>query len=119
MNIIKKAYNWCLKPEHLFFITVITLILPNTALCITDGLSVTASLANVLLPLGCYWLLMTLTRKPGKMIWWLFFFIFLAAFQLVLLYLFGRNIIAVDMFLNLVTTNPGEAMNCPTTCCRP
>lgn len=110
MNIIKKAYNWCLKPEHLFFITLITLILPNAALCITDGLSVTASLANVLLPLGCYWLLMTLTRKPGKMIWWLFFFIFLAAFQLVLLYLFGRNIIAVDMFLNLVTTNPGEAM---------
>lgn len=110
MNIIKKAYSWCLKPEHLFFITLITLILPNAALCITDGLSVTASLANVLLPLGCYWLLMTLTRKPGKMIWWLFFFIFLAAFQLVLLYLFGRNIIAVDMFLNLVTTNPGEAM---------
>ena len=68
MNIIKKAYSWCLKPEHLFFITLITLILPNAALCITDGLSVTASLANVLLPLGCYWLLMTLTRKPGKMI---------------------------------------------------
>lgn len=110
MNIIQKAYSWCLKPEHLFFITLITLILPNAALCITDGLSVTASLANVLLPLGCYWLLMTLTQKPGKMIWWLFFFIFLAAFQLVLLYLFGRNIIAVDMFLNLVTTNPGEAM---------
>ena len=60
MNIIKKAYNWCLKPEHLFFITLITLILPNAALCITDGLSVTASLANVLLPLGCYWLLMSM-----------------------------------------------------------
>ena len=37
----------------------------------------------------------------------LFFF---AAFQLVLLYLFGRSIIAVDMFLNLTTTNSGEVM---------
>ena len=110
MNIFNKAYRWCLKPEHLFFITLVTLILPNAALCITDHLSVLASLANVLLPLGCYWLLMTLAKKPGKMVWWLFFFIFLAAFQLVLLYLFGKNIIAVDMFLNLVTTNPGEAM---------
>ncbi len=34
---------------------------------------------------------------------------FFAAFQIVLLYLFGRSVIAVDMFLNLVTTNPAEA----------
>lgn len=32
------------------------------------------------------------------------------AFQIVLLYLFGQSIIAVDMFLNLVTTNSSEAM---------
>ena len=44
------------------------------------------------------------------MIWWAFIFVFFAAFQLVLLYLFGTGVIAVDMFLNLVTTNPGEAM---------
>ena len=110
MNIIKKAYRWCINPTHLFFITLIVLILPNEALCVTERMSALAGLTNVLLPLGCYWLLMTLAKKPGKMIWWLFFFIFLAAFQIVLLYLFGRSIIAVDMFLNLVTTNPGEAM---------
>lgn len=34
---------------------------------------------------------------------------FFAAFQLVLLYMYGRSVIAVDMFLNLVTTNPEEA----------
>lgn len=39
----------------------------------------------------------------------MFLFLFLAAFQIVLLYLFGQSIIAVDMFLNLVTTNAGEA----------
>lgn len=52
---------------------------------------------------------MTLSRKTGKMIWILFPLVFFAAFQMVLLYLFGRSVIAVDMFLNLVTTNPGEA----------
>ncbi len=110
MNFINYIYKWFLKPNHLFFITIIALLLPNATLCITEDMPVMANLTNIILPCGIYWLLMTLAKKPGKMIWWLFFFIFLAAFQLVLLYLFGKSIIAVDMFLNLVTTNPGEAM---------
>lgn len=110
MKIFKDIYRWCLQPCHLFFLTIITLMLPNVALCITERMPLMAALANILLPGGIYWLLMTLAKKPGKAIWWLFFFVFLAAFQLVLLYLFGRSIIAVDMFLNLITTNPGEAM---------
>ena len=40
----------------------------------------------------------------------MFIFLFFGAFQIVLLYLFGQSIIAVDMFLNLVTTNSSEAM---------
>ena len=110
MKTIKSIYKWCANPRHLFFISLIVLMLPNVALCLTERLGIAASLCNVLLPAGLYWLLMTLSRKPGKMIWALFLFIFLAAFQIVLLYLFGKGIIAVDMFLNLVTTNPGEAM---------
>lgn len=65
---------------------------------------------NVLLPFAFYYLLMTLSRNCGKMFWILFLFIFFGAFQIVLLYLFGQSIIAVDMFLNLVTTNSSEAM---------
>lgn len=44
------------------------------------------------------------------MFWILFLFIFFGAFQIVLLYLFGQSIIAVDMFLNLATTNSNEAL---------
>ena len=40
----------------------------------------------------------------------LFLFLFFGAFQIVLLYLFGQSIIAVDMFLNLVTTNSSETL---------
>ena len=59
---------------------------------------------------ACYYLLMTLSCNCGKMLWILFVFLFFGAFQIVLLYLFGQSIIAVDMFLNLVTTNSSEAM---------
>ena len=102
---IKSHFN-----QTLYIYAIIALVLPNIALCFTEKLSLWASAANVLLPLGVYILLMTLAKKTGKMIWWSFLLIFFAAFQLVLLYLFGGGVIAVDMFLNLVTTNPGEAM---------
>lgn len=71
---------------------------------------VVAKVCNLLLPFAFYYLLMTLSRNCGKMFWILFLFIFFGAFQIVLLYLFGQSIIAVDMFLNLVTTNSSEAM---------
>jgi len=53
-------------------------------------------------------LLLSLLRNPARSVWMLFALIFLSAFQLVLLYLYGHSIIAVDMFLNLVTTNSAE-----------
>ena len=94
----------------IYWYAVIALTVPNVALCFTEHLSTWAALANIVLPFGVYMALMSISRKPGKMVWWLFPIIFFAAFQIVLLYLFGKGVIAVDMFLNLVTTNPGEAM---------
>lgn len=94
----------------IYIYAVIALTVPNVALCFSEGLNVWASLANIVLPFAVYMALMSLCRKVGKMVWWLFLLIFFAAFQIVLLYLFGKGVIAVDMFLNLVTTNPGEAM---------
>lgn len=106
---VKAILKAMVSARGLFFVAVLVLAIPNVALCFTERLSVAACLANVLLPVGVVWLLMSLHRSPGKMVWILFPLVFLAAFQLVLLYLFGNSVIAVDMFLNLVTTNPGEA----------
>ena len=61
------------------------------------------------MPLGFYMMWSVALRRSGVMIWLAFPFIFLCAFQIVLLYLFGNSIIATDMFTNLLTTNPGEA----------
>ena len=106
MNFINKDnFN-----KLLYIYATLALLLPNIVLCITERLSLWASATNIILPLGIYMLLMSLCKKTGKMIWICFIMIFFAAFQLVLLYLFGKGVIAVDMFLNLVTTNPGEAM---------
>lgn len=100
----------CCRPRFLYFYYLIALILPNVGLSITEPMGIMARITNLLLPAGLYALLLTCNRKPGKMIWILFPLVFLAAFQLVLLYLFGQSVIAVDMFLNVVTTNPGEAI---------
>ncbi|MBQ7690411.1 MAG: lipid A phosphoethanolamine transferase [Muribaculaceae bacterium] len=85
------------------------LILPNVFMYFTEDTGTLTRVVNILLPLGAYWLALTAGAKPGKMFWVLFVFMFFAAFQIVLLYLFGGSPIAVDMFLNLVTTNVTEA----------
>lgn len=109
MKHFRKTYNFCTSPHVLFIFSIIALALPNVVLAFTESVSVMTRITNVVLPVSAYWFLMTLSRKTGKMIWILFPLVFFAAFQMVLLYLFGRSVIAVDMFLNLVTTNPGEA----------
>lgn len=94
----------------LFMLTIVALAVPNVALCFTERMALLPALSNVALPVSAVWLLMTFCRRPGLMSWLMFPLIFLAAFQTVLLYLFGSAIISVDMFLNLVTTNPAEAL---------
>ena len=109
-TICNTIYNKVSSGAFLYGYAVVALLLPNIALCFTERLSFWACGVNVLLPLALYMWFFSIARCPGKIVWWAFIFIFFAAFQLVLLYLFGTGVIAVDMFLNLVTTNAGEAM---------
>ena len=110
MNRLSYIYKKVSSGQFLYVYAVVALLLPNIALCYTECLTPWACGVNVLLSLSLYMLFFSVAKRPGKMIWWAFIFVFFAAFQLVLLYLFGTGVIAVDMFLNLVTTNPGEAM---------
>lgn len=88
---------------------VLALAAPNALLSITEPMGTYAKLANVLLPLGLYGLLMVLVARVRWTAVLLVPLVFFGAFQLVLLYLYGNSIIAVDMLLNLVTTNVSEA----------
>lgn len=109
MKLFDKIAHVAKNQRILFWIFLAMAILPNFMMFFTESTSTLTRIINILLPLGCYWLALTLNKKPGKMFWWLFIFMFIDAFQIVLLYLFGESPIAVDMFLNVVTTNVTEA----------
>lgn len=101
--------KYCVSPRGIFWLTIAVLAIPNVALCFTERMGIMADITNIVLPVAAVWLLMTFGKRPGKTALLLFSLMLFAAFQIVLLYLFGHSIIAVDMFLNLVTTNVGEA----------
>lgn len=87
---------------------LLVLILPNLVLAATEQLTAGGRVAGIVMPLAVYGLIMSLSRKTGRTMILMFPVLFLGAFQMVLTYLYGRGPIAVDMWLNLVTTNSGE-----------
>lgn len=91
-----------------FILFLLVLILPNLVLAVTEQLTAGGRVAGIVMPLAVYWLIMSLSRKTGRTMILMFPVLFLGAFQMVLTYLYGRGPIAVDMWLNLVTTNSGE-----------
>lgn len=96
-------------PAVLMWVIPIVLIIPNIILDITDYGSWLEKAVNILLPGGIYLWLASLSRNVGRTALLMFPLILYSAFQMVLLYLYGESIIAVDMFINLVTTNVSEA----------
>ena len=107
-NKLGKLLAWANNQRVVFAIFVLLISLPNFVLFFTEPLPLLTKVCNIVLPFSIFWYLFTLAKKPGKMFWILFLFIFFDAFQIVLLYLFGNSVIAVDMFLNVVTSNSGE-----------
>lgn len=95
--------------HYIYWLFLLMAILPNCIMFFTESTSLLTRIVQIVLPLGFYAWAFTWARKPGKMFWWLFWFMFVDAFQIVLLWLYGESPIAVDMFLNVLTTNPGEA----------
>lgn len=85
------------------------LLVPNVALGFTEHMYTPLDKAtNILVPLGAYMLLAAAWKKTGLTTILSLPVMILCAFQIVLLYLYGESIIAIDMFLNVATTNPTE-----------
>lgn len=85
------------------------LIVPNVWLNFTEAYTSSEKAANILLPLGVYFLLMSAWKRNSITTLCLFPLMVFCAFQIVLLFLYGESIIAIDMFLNVMTTNVHEA----------
>ncbi|MDE5858383.1 MAG: hypothetical protein K2H32_08520, partial [Muribaculaceae bacterium] len=60
-----------------------------------------ANIVNIFLPLSVYAFLFSLWRRVGLTTFLTIPLMCLAAFQIVLLFLYGGSIIGVDMFLNV------------------
>lgn len=92
-----------------YFILLACLMLTNTILLFTEQMNVAARIAFITIPLGTQMLLLTIRKKPGRIFLILLPKCIIDAFQFVLIILYGGSIIAVDMFLNLVTTSAKES----------
>lgn len=83
-------------------------LIPNIWLAIADRMPLLPAFTNIVFPAGLYLLFLSAGRKTGIRALCCIVLFVLAAFQMVLLFMYGRSIIAVDMFLNVVTTNSAE-----------
>lgn len=99
---------WFVSPSVWVWLMPALLVIPNITLAITETYPVTVKTANILLPLGVWLLCTGLSRRTGTAMLCLIPVSVLCAFQIVLIFLYGESIIAIDMFLNVVTTNPSE-----------
>lgn len=96
--------------RSLYLAIAIGLILPNIIFTLSPYLGTCAKIANILLPLGWWVIILSLCRKPGKvLLWWLPLVMAINAFQLVLFSVFSGEVIAVDMLLNLFSASGDEA----------
>ena len=93
----------------LIWLVPVVLIVANIALAFTETDPLLAKFTNIILPFGIYLFLMGLWKRTGIAALLSLPFMIYSAFQIVLLFLYGERIIAVDMFLNVATTNFTEA----------
>ncbi len=93
----------------LIWLVPVVLIVANIALAFTETDPLLAKFTNIILPFGIYLFLMGFWKRTGIAALLSLPFMIYSAFQIVLLFLYGERIIAVDMFLNVATTNFTEA----------
>lgn len=111
MNLIQilKRRLRTLDQRFYYVCFVWALLLPNVVLYWTSSSPYPQSIINLFLPLGIYMAFFAIFKKPGRGLMWTIPLILINAFQLVLLTIFSGSVIAVDMILNLFTSNSDEA----------
>ena len=106
---MKLWFGVAMRQEVLFYVFLIVLMLPNVLLAITEPLTLLERVCSIVFPLSCYYLIFSLSRRFGWSIWLMCPMSLLAGFQVVLLYIYGKSVVATDMFLNMVTTDANES----------
>lgn len=97
------------NPRQLFGFFILVNLIPCILLIFTEPYSVMGKILLITFPLGMYLVVFSLLKNVGLLQLFLIPQLIFNAFQMVLFYLFGESVIAVDMFLNLATTSVSEA----------
>lgn len=105
VNIIR----WLSIQKHLYFLFALLFIVPNCVLFFTEPLPLVVGAASLLVPFAFWLMVLLIAKRPGVVVLCLLPKLILDGGQLVLLYLFGESVIAVDMFLNLTSSTASEA----------
>lgn len=107
---IKNIFNrFIANPQQLFWFFILVNLIPSILLVFTEPYSFIGKVILITFPLGMYFCIYPILKNVGLLQLILIPQLVFNAFQLVLFYLFGESVIAVDMFLNLATTNVTEA----------
>ena len=104
-----KAWKSRIDQRHYYWFLTVALLLPNVVLSVVMQQVAVGRVLSVLVMLPVYMLLLLAAKRPGRIYWSLFVLVLLHAFQLVLLTIFSGSVVAVDMLLNLFTSEPDEA----------
>lgn len=108
-NKYAKWFGWFLNPNFWIWFFPLLLIIPNILLTITEYNSVWAKITNISLPFGLYLFLMSLSKKAGRSMLLFIPILIFVILQIVLLILYGESIVAIDMYVNVLTTSISEA----------
>lgn len=107
---LKKYINEFIdNPIKILLFFVIVNLLPSIGLVFTEPFDIWGKIILILFPIGLYLAVFSLLKNIGLTQLILIPILIIHAFQIVVFYLFGESVIAVDMFLNVVTTNVSEA----------
>ena len=106
---LHKLILWTHAQVRIYFLFALLFMVPNAVFFVTEPLPLPVRVAAFLMPLGVWVVLLSMARKPGIVAWCLLPKIILDGGQLVALSVFGESVIAVDMLLNLTSSNASEA----------
>lgn len=109
MKSIQRFFSNVFSPKVFLWVYPLLMIVPNILLDVTEYSAPIVKITNIILPFGIYLFVLGLWRNVGRTSLFFIPILVYTCVQLVLLHLYGESIIAVDMMLNLVTTNVSEA----------
>lgn len=108
MRHFSRLYQMIAHTSLLWWWCLVVMIVPPVALMVTEAAPMVAKVGGMLLALSLFAFWLGAWKNLPKAILWLLPFMIFNGWEIVLLGLYGRNVIAVDMFLNLLTTNSAE-----------